>query len=102
MSVNSEICKELLFIVFLTRSRYFVDPVTRGRAKSSLRWIYKRLVAPRSGVDPRRRSVEFGHHLCADEAQLQVSDCGDRSVQPVCRYSRYVLSWRVPNTLEGH
>ena len=24
------------------------------------------------------------------------------SVQPVCRYSRYVLSWRLPNTLEEH
>src|SRR5262245_47579832 len=41
------------------------------------------LLAPRSGADPRRRGVEFGHHVCTDEARLHVSDGGDRLVQPV-------------------
>ena len=30
-----------------------------------------------------RRGLEFGHHLCADEARVHVPDGGDRLVQPV-------------------
>src|SRR6516165_10703559 len=41
------------------------------------------LLAPRSGIDPRRRGLEFGHYLRADAAWLHVSDGGDRLVQPV-------------------
>ena len=41
------------------------------------------LPAPRSGADPGRRGLEFGHHLCADEARVHVPDGGDRLVQPL-------------------
>ena len=39
--------------------------------------------APRPGVDPGRRGLEFGYHLCADEARVHVPDGGDRLVQPL-------------------
>ena len=39
--------------------------------------------APRPGVDPGGRGLEFGYHLCADEAGVHVPDGGDRLVQPV-------------------
>src|SRR5205823_11456815 len=48
------------------------------------------------GTDPCRPGLEFGHHLCAHEARLHVPDRGDRLV-----HSRYLLSWRLSNTLEG-
>ena len=41
------------------------------------------LLAARPEVDPRRRGLEFGHHLRADEARVHVPDGGDRLVQPV-------------------
>src|SRR5262245_17869725 len=52
----------------------------RGARRTSLP-----LLAPRSGADPRRRALEFGYHLCAVAAWLQVPDGGDRLVQPVSR-----------------
>ena len=51
---------------------------TRGIGRAGLP-----VPAPRSGADPRRRGLEFGHHLCSDEAWLHVPDGGDRLVQPV-------------------
>ena len=41
------------------------------------------LPASRPGADPGRRGLEFGHHVCADEARVHVPDGGDRLVQPV-------------------
>src|SRR6516164_5199435 len=41
------------------------------------------LPAARSYADSRGRGLEFGHHVCADEAWLHVPDGGDRLVQPL-------------------
>ena len=41
------------------------------------------------------RGLEFGYHLCADEAGFMYL------IAVIDWYSRYVLSWRLSNTLEG-
>src|SRR5260370_6314258 len=41
------------------------------------------LLASRPGTDPRRRGLEFGHHLRSDQAWVHVSDRGYRLVQSV-------------------
>ena len=57
-------------------------------------------LAPRSGADPRRRGLEFGHHLCADAAWIHVPD---RGISPEASDERRgsVPSGRIDGTSKG-